>query len=93
MRFILSIAAAMLVAAPAVAQDVATKVAAAPARAGQTLRDVNSVRLGTIDRVTADGSVKIIVESRFVTVPANTLSVVDGGVVTSLSKKDIRKLR
>lgn len=94
MRISLSIAGAILLAStPVLAQDAAAPAAVAQIRAGKVLRDVNAVRLGSIDRVNADGSVKIIFESRFVTVPADTLTVVDGGAVTSLSKKDVRKLR
>jgi hypothetical protein len=71
----------------AVAQDgqVATE--------GKMLLAANGSRLGAVYRVTGDGSAQIIVDGKMVTVPANTLSVADGKLTTSLSKADIRKLR
>lgn len=87
MRFNLVLAAAFaLSAVPALAQN-----DAAP-RAGQTIRDAKSVRLGTIQRVNPNGSVKIIYRSRFATIPANTISVENGVVKTSLTKKEVGKL-
>lgn len=85
-------------AAPQVAQEAAP--AAAPAediseqlKPGRTVRDTNSLRLGKIDRVTEDGSVRLIFSSRFVTIPGDTLSVKDGDIVTSLTKREVAKLR
>jgi hypothetical protein len=84
-----SLAALMLVLASlsAAAQDgqVATE--------GKMLLASNGSRLGAVYRVTGDGSAQIIVDGKMVTIPANTLSVADGKLTTSLSKADIRKLR
>jgi hypothetical protein len=84
-----SLVALMLVLASlsAVAQDgqVATE--------GKMLLASNGSRLGAVYRVTGDGSAQIIVDGKMVTIPANTLSVADGKLTTSLSKADIRKLR
>jgi hypothetical protein len=84
-----SLVALMLVFASlsAVAQDgqVATE--------GKMLLASNGSRLGAVYRVTGDGSAQIIVDGKMVTIPANTLSVADGKLTTSLSKADIRKLR
>jgi hypothetical protein len=84
-----SLATLMLVLASlsAVAQDgqVATE--------GKMLLASNGSRLGAVYRVTGDGSAQIIVDGKMVTIPANTLSVADGKLTTSLSKADIRKLR
>jgi hypothetical protein len=44
-------------------------------------------------RVTGDGSAQLIVDGKLVTVPASTLSVVDGKLTTSLSKSEVRKLK
>lgn len=60
--------------------------------AGKMLVASNGARLGAVYRVTEDGSAQIIVDGKMVTIPAATLSVVDGKLTTSLSKSDIRKL-
>jgi len=67
--------------------------AAAPAEEGKMLVAANGTRVGAVYRVTADGSAQLIVDGKMVTVPANTLSIVDGTLTTSLMKADIRKLR
>jgi hypothetical protein len=59
---------------------------------GQVLRDVDMNKLGPISQVNGDGSVQIIYEQRLVTIPAASLSVVDGKAKTSLSRKDLAKL-
>ena len=79
--------AATLVTAPALAQTPTV------ARSGQTVRDGNAARVGVVDRVLPDGSLRLIVGSRFVTVPADKVNVADGTVTTSLTKKEVAKLR
>jgi len=91
MRFALAIAATMFVAAPLAAESVATSGPVAPKR-GATLRDAKATRLGTIDRVNADGSVQIIFNEHFVTIPADKLIVAKDGVATSLTKAEVSKL-
>lgn len=87
MRFAI-LAATLALAAPALAQGPAK-----PISAGTTLRSSDMGRVGQIDRVNADGSVQIIFRTKFVTVPASTLSVTDKGeVTTSLTKREIAKL-
>jgi hypothetical protein len=68
----------------AVAQEAATE--------GKMLVASNGARLGAVYRVTDDGSAQLIVDGKMVTVPASTLSVVDGTLKTSLSKSEVRKL-
>lgn len=81
------IALAMVLASlSAVAQD-------AVASEGKMLVAANGARLGAVYRVTGDGSAQIIVDGKMVTIPASTLSVADGKLMTSLSKADVRKLR
>lgn len=92
MRLVLAIAAAVLIAAPLAAESVATSGAVAPKR-GATLRDAKAVRLGTIDRVNADGSVQIIFNAHFVTIPADKLVSAQDGIATSLTKAEVSKLR
>jgi hypothetical protein len=43
-------------------------------------------------RVTSDGAVQMILEGKMITVPASTLSSVDGRLVTSLSKNQVMAL-
>ncbi|WP_313437446.1 hypothetical protein [Novosphingobium sp.] len=67
-----------------------TEEAAAPLdlTAGKMLYVANG-RLAPIYRVAADGNPQVILNGRLVTVPASSLSSVDGKLTTSLSKKDI----
>jgi hypothetical protein len=60
---------------------------------GKMLLASNGARLGSVYRVTADGSAQVIIDGKMVTIPADTLSVTDGKLVTSLSKAEVRKLR
>jgi len=71
---------------PAMAQDGA-------AAEGKMLVASNGARLGAVYRVTGDGSAQLIVDGKMVTVPASTISVVDGKLTTSLSKGEVRKLK
>lgn len=59
---------------------------------GQVVRDASNVRVGSVDRVGADG-VRIIFDSRFVTLPSNTITVTDGKVTTTLSKAEVARLK
>lgn len=67
-------------------------------KAGRTLVTSDGKRVGQIDRIVADQSgdprsVAVILGSRFIYVPASTLSSGDNGrVMTSLTYKDVRKL-
>jgi len=82
-------------------QDSATPAAAAaPAaiKAGALLVTADGARLGRIERVSAaaDGSperVSVIYNSRFVQIPASTLTASGRGFVTSLTKAEVRKLK
>ena len=87
MRLALAFTALALVTTSALAQN------PSPAKRGATLRDAKSARLGTIDRVNSDGSVQIIFNSKFVTIPADKLVVADDSVTTSLTKAEVAKLR
>jgi len=70
---------------PAAADGVATK--------GAMLHSADGVRLGEIDRIQSDGSVQLIFEGKVVTVPASTLSLQDGSLLTSLKKTDVMNLK
>jgi hypothetical protein len=71
----------------------AAEEAAGVAAEGKMLLTSNGARLGAVYRVTSDGSAQVVVDGKMVTVPASTLSLVEGKLMTSLSKSDIRKLR
>ncbi len=86
MRFNLVIAGAIALIATAASADTGV-------RSGQILRDINAMRIGPIDKINPDGSVQVIFESRFVTIAANDYSVVQGNVISTLSRKEIGKLR
>jgi hypothetical protein len=76
----------MLTAGLASAKDDAPPVVAAK---GKMLVAADGARLGTVYRVGSDGNVQMIVGGKMITVPASTLSSVDGRLVTSLSKNEI----
>jgi hypothetical protein len=65
--------------------------AAAPVQvsAGKMLYASNGYRLAPVYRVNAEGNPQVILDGKLVTIPASTLSDVNGKVTTSLSKKDI----
>jgi hypothetical protein len=81
--------AAVLVASAAMAQDQAS---AAVAAKGQMLVTANGSRLAPVYRVGSDGSAQIIIDGKMVTVPATTLSSVDGKLTTSLTKSEVLAL-
>lgn len=62
---------------------------AAVAVKGKMLIGANGARLGPVYRVTDDGSAQIIIDGKLVTIPAATISMVDGKLTTSLSKSEV----
>ena len=84
MRLLIA-ALALVAATPAFAADAAPQV-------GRSLHDANGLLLGQIDRVLTDGSVRVIVGDKLVTIPAATLKTTDGKTSTSLTKKEAAKL-
>jgi hypothetical protein len=77
----------------AVAQDsMAPKAAttAVVASKGKMLVAANGGRLGSVYRVSPDGSAEIFIDGKLVTIPAATLSSAsDGKLTTSLSKSEV----
>jgi hypothetical protein len=57
--------------------------------AGKMLYASNGQRIAAIYRVTADGNPQVILNGKLVTVPASTLSDVNGKVTTSLTKQEL----
>lgn len=95
MRFTSFAVALAVVATPALAVDVAanpTAVAAPVVHQGDMLRDANNARLSAVDSINKDGSVGIILNGHYVTVPASTLSMANGKLVTSLSKDKLNTM-
>lgn len=78
----------VLVSCMATAED-----GAVVATAGKMLLAADGARLGAVYRVMDDGAAQLIVDGKMVVIPAATLSVVEGKLMTSLSKSDVRKLR
>jgi hypothetical protein len=66
--------------------------ASAVAAKGKVLVAADGARLGTVYRVGPDGAVQMIIAGKMITVPASTLSSVDGRLVTSLSKNEVLAL-
>jgi hypothetical protein len=69
---------------PALAESVATP--------GTMLVSTDGSRLGAVYRVVADSSAQLIFNGKLVTVPASTLSRVDGRLTTSLKKSEVASL-
>jgi hypothetical protein len=78
------------IATPVIAADaVQTAPAGATlAQKGKMLVSADGSRLATIYRVTPAGA-QVIVDGRMITVPADTISAVDGKFKTSLSKSQV----
>jgi hypothetical protein len=77
---------------PAAAQGPAEAASASVAEKGKMLVASNGARLGAVYRVGADGSAQLIIDGRMITVPANTLSSVDGKLTTSLTRSQVLAL-
>jgi len=92
-----AVAALALVAAPAFAAETSQSVRAAAdasqasvaVNAGKMLYGSNGQRIASIYRVNAEGSPQVILDGKLVTVPAGTLTEVNGKITTSLTKKDL----
>jgi hypothetical protein len=59
---------------------------------GQMLITADGARLARVYHVNADGSVQVILDYRMVTVPVNTLSVKNGELTTTLTRKQVNSL-
>ncbi|TZG28889.1 hypothetical protein [Sphingomonas montanisoli] len=92
MRKVALFALALIASAPAFAQGVASL------KTGAILVSADGKRLGRVDTITSkDGapvSLNLIFDSRFVHVPASTVTAgEDGRLTTSLSRDEVRKLK
>jgi len=88
---------AALVAAPfvAVSSGAAAQAVVSQADAvkvGRVLKDSAGKSVGKIDRVNPDGSVRLIMGDKFVTVPADKMTVTGDSPSTLLSKRELAGL-
>jgi hypothetical protein len=81
--------ALMITSAPVVAQSNASVAVSA----GKGLYDSAGHRVGSIYRVTNEGDAQVILNGKLVTVPASTLSEVNGKITTSISRADLGQSR
>jgi len=63
--------------------------AQAAAEKGKMLYASGGVRLGSIYKVTADGSAQVILNGHLVTIPGATISAAEGKLQTSLTKTEL----
>ena len=57
--------------------------------AGKTLFSATGSRIAAVYRVDSQGRVQVILDGKLITVPASTLSEVNGKVTTSLTKAEL----
>jgi hypothetical protein len=91
-RSLLALLVCAAVAGPVVVQT-AMAESAAVATKGKMLVSSDGTRLGPVYRVGADGSAQLIFDGHMVTVPADSLSLVDGKLTTSLTKSAVVALK
>ena len=91
-RFIALVCAFMSVVAFAQGTSSAPATAAVVAEKGRMLVAANGTRLGSVYRVAPDGAAQIIIDEKMVTIPAATLSIVNGKLTTSLTKSEVLAL-
>jgi hypothetical protein len=91
MRTILFAAAIATVAQMSVSTTglAADKATTSVARSGQMLYDSTGHRVASVNRITQNGDVQVILNGQLVTVPASTLSQANGKLTTSLTKAEI----
>lgn len=90
MRLLLPLALLVATAAPALALETAAPLERAP-KQGEVLRDTGGRQIGKVYKVQASGAVLAIVNRETVRIPADTLSIVDGKLVTTLTKSEALK--
>jgi hypothetical protein len=86
---------ALCLLAVAVAQVPTMSQAATAASAvadGALLFSEDGHRLGAVYKVTDDGAAKLILDGKMVTIPASTLSEVNGKLTTTLTKIQVYEL-
>jgi hypothetical protein len=89
-KYLLAALTASFLTVPAIAADAPTSMvsAAVVAAKGKMLVAADGSRLAPVYRV-AEGAPQIILDGRMVTVPSNTVAMVDGKLTTSLTKAQV----
>jgi hypothetical protein len=82
----LAVASLSVAASPALAETQS-------ATAGKPLFSADGKRVGAVYKVASDGSLQLIVNGKMVVVPAGTVTVADGKITTSLTKKELASRR
>lgn len=80
---------AYLIAVGALAVSSVAAQAESAAVKGKMLYGAGGSRLGTIYRVTQDGSAQIIIDGRMIIIPASSITAVEGKITTSLTKSEV----
>ncbi len=83
---------AALVAFTALATTAQAQTTARVVHVGEIVRTPTGARVGAVDRINDDGSLRVIHDDQFITLPANSITSQDGKVTTSLAAKEINKL-
>ena len=60
--------------------------------AGKMIYGANGQRIAAVYRVTQTGAVQVILDGKLVTVPASSLSDVNGKVTTTLTRAELRRM-
>ncbi|GAD47331.1 hypothetical protein NT2_01_00990 [Caenibius tardaugens NBRC 16725] len=89
---LLLIAASFAAAAPAMAQDGSAPAAASNVKKGAMVYSADGRRIGRVDRI-RDDAVNIIYDGRMIRIPVSTLTDSDKGVTTSLTGKEVSRLK
>ncbi len=69
--------------------DGTAAAASVAATNGKMLYGPDGNRIASVYRATSSGDAQLIINGRLVTVPASTLSILDGKLATSLTKSEI----
>ena len=69
----------------------ATEGASVQVDAGKMLYSSTGHRIASVYRVNAEGNPQVILDGRLITVPASSLTEVDGKLTTSLSKRELAR--
>jgi hypothetical protein len=92
-KLFLAAAMAVLSASLPVAVSAQAPAAGVSVNPGKMLYSSNGQRVGAVYRVNAEGDPQIILSGKLVTIPASTLSEVEGKLTTSLARKDIGRAK
>lgn len=95
LKIALPVSLAFAAAVPAAAQEAAATTGAVNAAqfAGKSLYGPKGERIAAVYKVTSAGVPQVIINGEIRSVPASSLSVAEGKLVTSLTKKEIQKGR